>query len=225
MIDLHTHALFGIDDGARTLDDSIAMLRTAYANGITTCVLTPHCVLHKQGATERFLNLRDKNTQKIESLNLKDIPLLLRGAQVLMDHDLSLHKGIAKLCIDGGKYLLIELPNFARIPDFDEWIYNLNMKGIVPIISNVENYPLWKDLIEALSSVNVCYQVNACTFNNLFKRRVIKKLIKEQKEFFVASNMHNLRTAKAMPKVLKKAKRLFPQNFSAFLPTKFDFYK
>ena len=122
MIDINTHALFGIDDGAKTIDDSIEMLKVARANGITTCVLTPRCVLHKRGATDRFLNLREKNFNQLVSLGLKDAPNLLLGAQVLMDHDLSLHDNIKKLCIANGKYLLIELPNFARIPDFEEWI-------------------------------------------------------------------------------------------------------
>ena len=226
MIDIHTHALFGIDDGAKTINDSINMLKDAYKNGVTTCVLTPHCVLHRRGDTKRFLDLRNENFEKIKELNLEFIPDLLCGAEVLMDHDLSLHKDLSKLCIDGGKYLLIELPNFARIPDFDEWIYCLNMRGITPIIAHVERYPLWKELISSLTSTDVYFQVNASVFDKFFKRRIIKRLILAGKKFFVASDMHNLTTrTNNLQRAFEKAKRLFPKSYSTFFISEFDFHK
>ena len=210
MINMDTHALFSIDDSTNSVDDSINVLKNAYANGISTCVLTPSCILHRKGDTERFLEKRNQSTQLLKQLNLKDLPKVLFGAQVLMDHDLSLHKNIDKLCIDDGKYLLVELPNFDRIPDFDEWIYSLNIKGIIPIIAHVEKYPLWKNLIDGLSSVKVCYQVSADNLNSFFKRKIIKKLLQEQKKFFVSSDINSL-TTKSVQLALKKAKRHFPK--------------
>lgn len=224
MIDLHTCALFSIDDKEK-FDQQIEMLKNAYANGITTCVLAPPCSLHKKGDTERFLSQIEQDTDRLKQLNLKDLPNVLFGAKVLMDHDLSLHKDIDKLCIGNGKYLLVELPNFARIPDFDEWIYCLNIKGIIPIIAHVDRFPLWKELIDGLSSVKVYYQVNASALKSFFKRKVIKKLISEKKKFFISSDTHEFSpTILNLNVALEKSKRYFPINFSSFFLTDFNFY-
>ncbi len=225
MIDLLDSALFGINDDAQKLDDNIKMLKNAYADGITSLVLAPPCTLHRRGDTERFLNNRNKEQEKFKQLNLTEVPSIIYGAKVLMDHDLSLHRHIEKLCIDNGKFLLIELPNFARISDFDEWIYNLNMKGIIPIIAHVEKYPLWKNLIEGLSSVKVCYQINASTLKNFFRRNIIKKLISARKKFFIASGSRDLslRTF-SLQTTLQIARKHFPKYFSSFFLTDFNFY-
>lgn len=223
MIDLRTYELLGIDDHTKKFNDSIKMLKDSLANGITTLVLAPPCSLHRKGDTERFLTQRSIEIEKLKSQ--QNLPSILWGAKVLMDHDLSLHKNVDKLCIDNGKYLFVELPNFARIPDFDEWIYNLNMKGITPIIAHVDRFPLWKDLIEGLSSVKVYFQVNVSAINNIFKRKVVKKLISHRKKFFISSDSHQFSsTIFNVDVALEKSKRYFPKNFSSFFLSDFNFY-
>lgn len=224
MIDFLNTALFDTKNETDNFSYSINLLKDACSNGITTCVLTSPCSLHKKGDTERFINQKEKEQQKLKQLNLDGVPQILYGAKVLLDHDLSLHKEIDKLCIDNTNYLLIELPNYDRIPDFDEWIYSLNIKGIVPIIAHAESYPLWKNLINSLSSVNVCYQVNASTICSIFKRKFVKKLISQRKKFFVTSDTHNSasRTFNLLV-ARKKARRYFPKNFSSFFLDDFNF--
>ena len=224
MTDLLNSALFSIEGYEENFDDNIKVLKDAYANGVDTCVLTPSCTLHRKGDTERFLEKRDNYAQKLKGSNLDQVPNLLFGAKVLMDHDLSLHANIDKLCIENSKYLLVELPNFDRIPDFDEWIYCLNIKGIIPIIAHVEKNLLWKRLIVELSSVKVCYQVGASTLNNIFKHKIIKKLISERKKFFISSDTHDSASRTINLKVAhKKAKRYFPKHHSLFFLTDFNF--
>ncbi len=225
MIDLLNSALFSIEDATDHFDDNLNVLKNAHANGINACVLTPNCALHRQGDTKRFLEKRNAYAQKLKQLNLVDVPQILYGAKVLLDHDLSLHKDIDKLCLGCSKFMLVELPNFNRIPDFDEWIYNLNMIGITPIIAHVERHFLWKGLIEELSSVKVGYQVGASTLNNLFKRKVIKKLISARKKFFVSSDTHDSASQPIVLQVaLKKAKKYFPKHYFSFFLTDFNFY-
>ena len=223
MIDLLNTALFGKEQTDK-ISEKINLLKDAYANGISTCIITPPCALHIKGDTERFVSQIVKDQENLKRLNLSEVPRILYGAKVLLDHDLSLHKEIKKLCINNGKYLLVELPNFDRIPDFDEWIYGLNMKGIVPIIAHAERYPLWKDLISGLSSVDVYFQVNASTVCNIFKRKFVKKLISQRKKFFVTSDIHNS-SSRAFNVLVarKKARKYFPKNFSSFFLYDFNF--
>ena len=218
MTDLYTHALFGFGDGPANIDDSIKILKNAYASGISSCVFAPRCVLHRRGDTMRFLALRDQNVEKIRMLNLNDVPIILSGAQVLMDHDLSLHKNIASLCIENSNFLLIELPSIELFCDLDEWIYCLNTKGIIPVITNLEKYPFWKKLINELTDVKVYYQVGACVINNFFKRKIIKKLISARKKFFLTSDGQGLPAHPPnLPCALKKVKRRFKKSISSFL--------
>ncbi len=224
MIDFLNTALFDTKNQTDKFTYSINLLKDAYSNGITTCVLTSPFSLHKKGDTERFINQKENELQKLKQLNLDGVPQILYCAKVLLDHDLSLHKEIDKLCIDNTNYLLIELPNYDRIQDFDEWIYSLNIKGIVPIIAHAERYPLWKNLINGLSSVNVCYQVNASTISNIFKRNFVRKLISQRKKFFISSDTHD---SASQPfnifMALKKTRRYFPKNFSSFFLDDFNF--
>lgn len=222
MTDLYTHALFGFGDGPANIDDSIKILKNAYARGISSCVLAPCCVLHKRGDTAKFLSLRDKSVENIKKLNLKGLPSIIRGAQVLMDHDLSLHENIASLCIENSNFLLIELPDAEIVADFDEWIYCLNTKGIIPIIAHVEKYPFWKKLIEQLTDVKAYYQVGACVINNFFMRKIIKKLISARKNFFIASDEQDLSAHPPnLPCALEKVKKRLPKSTS-FLLTNFN---
>ena len=225
MTDLFSTALFGFPDSAKDFDESVKFLSNVYKSGITTCVLTPPCTLHRKGDTERFLEIRNKNFEQIKNQNLNGLPNVLLGARVVMDHDLSLHDKIDKLCIGNGKYLLVKLPDFARINDFDEWIYNLNMKGIIPIVANLDKLKLKKDLIDNLTSVKVYYQVSASTINSLLKRKLVKKLISSKKKFFISSDTHNFSsTIFNIDGTLEKAKKYFPKNFSSFFINDFNFF-
>jgi len=137
MIDLHTHILPGIDDGAVDLDMSLAMGRYAEAGGITTIAATPHFYevrswpLVKQKVEE----LQEEFTKAKISIDL--VP----GAELLMDPGIMQMKAEEIPTYgDGGKYCLIELP-LQQIPMYaDEVLFNLQTKGITPIIAHPERY-------------------------------------------------------------------------------------
>lgn len=139
IIDLHTHLIPGVDDGAQTIEDSLDLARQAVSEGVEHLVLTPHhrnnqFINHAQGVIEAAEELQ-------EILRQHDIPLNVYPSQEirinekLMD-DL-LNRNLLSLD-DSGKYYLIEFPT-ATVPDYSERILGqLIHRGITPVIAHPE---------------------------------------------------------------------------------------
>ena len=139
MIDLHCHIYPKIDDGPVSLDETKAMLSIAKKEGISTIVATHH-FYEEEHTVESYLkavnDARIRTQPIIDELEL-DI-CIIGGAEVFISPFIAELKDIEKLCINGSRYLLIELP-MAEIPQYTEdVIYSLNLKGIRPIIAHPE---------------------------------------------------------------------------------------
>ncbi|HYM00171.1 MAG TPA: CpsB/CapC family capsule biosynthesis tyrosine phosphatase, partial [Blastocatellia bacterium] len=107
MIDIHSHILHGVDDGARDLDESVAMCKAAAREGVTTIVATPHAFdgVHTTHSRE-FLS------QKVDELTsrLGGAPRIELGCELRLTHDV-----VNQVCrektaptIAGGPYVLLE---------------------------------------------------------------------------------------------------------------------
>ena len=137
MIDLHTHILPGVDDGAADLETSLAMGRFAEEGGITTVAATPH-----------FYEIPDwsRIKQKVENLRAEYAKAqisveIVAGAELWMDMDLlNMEAKDIPTYADKGKYCLIEFP-MHQIPMYAEQVlFDLQTKGITPIIAHPERY-------------------------------------------------------------------------------------
>ena len=195
MIDLHSHALPSIDDGAKNVETSVKMLSESRKQGVEICVLTPHCVLHDGESLEKFFKKRNESFSLLKeaiSANPSAFPALRLGAEVYFDNDISQYEGIEKLCIEGTNLLLVEFPMRAINKNSYDWLYSLTLRGIKPVIAHVDRYQFYNDLINDFSDLGVVYQLNAENFLSFFGRRIISKILKNGEEFIVSSDMHNL---------------------------------
>lgn len=142
MIDLHSHLLPGLDDGAADWTQSLQMARLAVADGIDAMVCTPHWVYGLYDNTrERILRLCGSLQQKLLEA---DIPLQVHaGCEIRLDPDIPalLASGRLMTYNDGGRYALIELPG-EFIPAYADNIFrSLLEQGITPVLSHPERYP------------------------------------------------------------------------------------
>ena len=210
MIDMHTHVLPGADDGAKSVEESVKMLKYSASQGVKKVVATPHCVVHKESDILRFLEKRKKCFEKIPQN--ADFPEIQLGAEIYFDNDLSVYENIGKLCIGNTKYILVEFTmgkhDGAKLA---EWIYDLNLKGFKPIIAHIDRYSDFEELIGAFDMLNVVYQINASRFLSFLGRRIVKKILGMVDFAVVSSDMHNTTTRKCnMKDAYEKAKKLFP---------------
>ena len=195
LIDWHTHALPAIDDGAKDEAESLALLEMSYAQGVTLTALTPHCTLHREGSLERFLSRRQAAYERL--LKAKEqadrpMPQLLLGAELYADHDISRVPNIERLCLEGTRFLLMELAFADKLEWLSECVYMLNRQGIVPMIAHVERYPQRDRIFADLKDLKVIYQLNASCFLSFMGRMRAKQILRHGETFIVASDMHNL---------------------------------
>ncbi|MGG1598641.1 MULTISPECIES: tyrosine-protein phosphatase [Paenibacillus] len=138
MIDIHTHILPGIDDGAQDEQEAILMARAAVQEGIKAVIATPH---HANGRYDNPGHEIQKRTQAL-NLALSEHRIAL---EVLPGQEVRIHQGLLEdleqgkiITLSGSKYLLLELPS-GMVPSYtEEMIHELIVLGITPIIAHPE---------------------------------------------------------------------------------------
>ncbi len=149
MIDLHNHVIPGLDDGSKTLEMSLKMLRCAADQGITDVVNTVHFQTSRlDGITFEYKLVKSKIEELQIELDKEDIPIKLHfSAEVFYLPNLFELKDNPLLTFGHGKYMLVEFP-MDQIPNgCYEVFFQLKLAGVTPIIAHPErNKPIQKDL-------------------------------------------------------------------------------
>jgi protein-tyrosine phosphatase len=147
VIDIHSHVLWGLDDGASTVEESLAMLKAAAADGTTDIVATPH--LNAQYAYDG-----GKVEQRLQELAAlaSGGPKVHRGCEFHLNYDNldQLLRGQASYTINGGRYLLLECPDFQVGKHTEAVVQRLMDAGLVPILAHPERNPLFQKSIGRL---------------------------------------------------------------------------
>lgn len=196
MIDIHSHILPAVDDGAKSPQESAALLEQMTAQGVTAAVATPHFYPGESDLRD-FLSLRQNALQSLENHCGKDLPVkILPGAEVLYFGGIGGVESIRQLTLAGSKYLLLELLGLKKI---DEKVIKdiISLKenlGITPIIAHVERYRRcrgYKKLFSLFESGAALCQINASFVTSLAESRAVKRLVKAGLVDFIASDCHN----------------------------------
>jgi protein-tyrosine phosphatase len=134
---MHCHILPDTDDGAQSIEDSIAMAKEAVANGIKTIIATPH---HFNGI---YTNHKEEVYRRVEEFQLEldklNIPLvILPGQEIHIYSELVSDLRNNRLITHHNKYMLLELPNNEVPHVTTQMIYEIQLQGIAPIIPHPE---------------------------------------------------------------------------------------
>ena len=142
MIDFHNHILPKIDDGSKSLNMSVEMLKKAHAQGITDVVNTVHFQHPKfEGKEISFKLIRNKTSMLQNELKKRRIPIKIHiGAEVFYLPNLLSLKDDPLTTFGNGKYMLIEFQTNYLPDKHRETLFNLKMKGVTPIIAHPERY-------------------------------------------------------------------------------------
>jgi len=198
MVDIHSHILPGIDDGSESIEESIEMLINAAGSGVDTIVATPHLLLGEYMTPTNLVNQLIQELQ--EKANQENIPIqVIKGRECYLSPEtFEYEKELDNLTIaNNGKYMLVELP-FGEIPRYvNDVIYQLRVKGIIPIIAHVERYfDIIIDpnrILEFIES-GCIIQVNGGSFFGKYghKSKETAEILLEHKMIHViASDMHS----------------------------------
>lgn len=205
MIDVHSHIIFDVDDGPKSIEDSRALLLEAYDQGIRTIVSTSH---RRQGMFETPEDKIAENFRAVQKIarDIADDLTILYGAEIYYTQDI-INKLEKKTfpTLNGSRYALIEFSSETSYRSIHSALQQLLLSGITPLIAHIERYDALENNKQAvLELIRMgCYtQINS---SHLLRKKLFKddaKIMKKRVHYFlkhdlvhiVASDMHNLDT-------------------------------
>ena len=223
MIDIHSHIVFDVDDGPKTIEDSRALLEEAYAQGVRTIVSTSH---RRKGMFETPEDKIAANFKIVQELSKEIAPdlTILYGAEIYFTSDIldKLENHIIPKLNDT-RYALIEFSMNTPYREIHSALSKVLMLGITPVIAHIERYhALENDEKRVRELINMgCYtQINS---SSVLKPRIFGdtyKFMKKRARYFldkdlvhvVASDMHNLENR---PPYMKEAYELIAKKYGA----------
>lgn len=197
MIDIHHHLLWEQDDGATSLETSLEMAHMAAADGITHIVCTPHANGHYVYTPEA---IDDKIVELQRLLDAKGVQLKLgRGCDFHMSYDniRKAHEDPARFSINGGIYILVEVPDYALPRGLTETFYQMQIEGLTPILTHPERNPTLQKEPERIAEWlrgGVLVQVTAGSVVGRMGRHAEKMahdLLSRRWVHFLATDAHN----------------------------------
>ena len=233
MIDIHSHIIFGVDDGPQTIEDSRNLLMDAYNQGVRTIVATSH---RRIGMFETPEDIIEKNFKSVKIL-AKEVAsdlTVLYGAEIYYSSELmdKLEKKMIP-SINGSSYVLIEFSQNAKFWEIKTSLTNVLRLGFIPVIAHVERYQSLENnenFLKELINIGCYIQINSSSVlkykwffdkNRLFKKRA-KYFLDRDLVHCIASDMHHLSERPSFMKEAfdfiskkygrRKAKRLFVDN-------------
>ena len=195
-VDFHTHILPGIDDGCRSLDDSVQTIRMEQQQGVNRIFLTPH-FRAQHSNPDTFIQKRNSAMDILmDALATEpNIPLLIPGAEVSYCPGMSKWEALDSLTIGDTGCLMIEMPAQSwseRVLSELESIYY--ERGITPIIAHVERcfHPFFLNMtLRKFTSLPVLFQMNCSFLIERKTRRMALKIIKEHNVHLFGSDCHS----------------------------------
>ena len=200
MVDLHHHLLPGLDDGAPDLATTLKMARMAVEDGITHVVCTPHANSRYPFDPERNQGLLKEVRQVVADAGLRLI--LGSGCDFHLSYDnvRDALQNPRRYTVNGGEYLLVELPDYALPPTLEETFYSLRVAGMTPILTHPERNPtLQQDDARLKNWIRdgMLIQVTASSVTGLMGRmaqKMAERMLADRWVHFLATDAHNIST-------------------------------
>ncbi len=201
MIDIHSHVLWKVDDGARTIEDAVALCKMAAADGTTHLVATPHC-------NYAYPFDPEVNRQKLQELQaaVGEALKLLLGCDFHLSYD-NIQKVIETpkdFTINQTSYLLVEFPDQFVPEQLDRVFYDIQVAGLTPIITHPERNAVFArktGLLYHWVTHGCLSQVTAQSYTGKFGEpalRLAETWLQENLIHFFASDAHDVKHRRPM---------------------------
>ena len=199
MVDIHCHILPSVDDGAKNIEISLKMGKTAQENNVNKVVATPHysCNAEDNGFSEK---IKENVSFLQSSFKKNDIDVeLFKGAEVYLNDDIYYDNQLERLTINSTRYILTEL-DFSGLTakKIIRYLDEIVSRGLVPIIAHPERYQYFqKDygLVNYLADAGVLFQVNMTSLAGIDtqeSKMLATELVRSGMAAFLASDSHGV---------------------------------
>lgn len=223
MIDFHSHILPKMDDGSRSVAESLEMLSTLKEQGINTVAATPHFYANDESVSD-FLARRQASFEALNNSVPDGMPEIMLGAEVKYYEGISRLEGLKSLCVQGTRLLLLEMP-MKRWTEYTlRELIDISCSGnIVPVLAHVERYMSFQqgDIIDMLTENGVLIQINASFLYGFFTRRKAVSMLGNRRAHFIGSDCHNMSDrppdiGRAYETIEKKLGKDFSDSFNEY---------
>ena len=218
-VDIHSHLIPNIDDGAKDIENSIELIKELQKMGYKKLITTPHVSDMFPNSTEEILKgyryLKDE-------LNKREIEIELEvAAEYYVDKNFeNLLEKDNILSFGEEKYLLFELSYFTPPHDLNNLIYEIKLKGYTPVLAHPERYIYLHDDFNRyidIKEMGLLFQINLVSMVGYYNggiKTVAKQLIQNGMVDFIGSDTHHMTHIKALKKSFNQAlyKKIFKYN-------------
>ena len=219
MIDIHSHIIPNVDDGARSVEETFNILKEAQEAGFTDVILTSHFLLNYYETNAQELIFWKEKLQEVLKKQGTKINLH-SGMEIYITNQMEeLLENKKILTLANSRYMLIELPLATNVKYFDYVVYYLEAQGIKPIIAHPERYKCVQkdpDIVEEYIEKGCLIQCNYGSIVNLYGReaeKTIKTILKKNQVHFLGSDVHRENgTYLIILDAIKKIRKIIGEN-------------
>lgn len=193
-IDFHTHILPEMDDGSRTVEESVQMMHTSMRQGVWCVVATPHFYANRE-YPEHFFQKREHKLQKLKKALPYAVPLIIAGAEVQYFEGITGMDDLSQMRIAKSPCLLIEMPFCTWSERMIQDILELHDRpGYCVVLAHIERYLRWQkeSVWKRLSDAGVQMQVNAGYFCDRMTMGKAFRLLDHGLVHVLGSDCHNM---------------------------------
>lgn len=211
-IDIHSHLLPGIDDGAKDAEDSHDLIKTLMGYGFAGFVATPHVLTGVWNNTGEGIRATEQQALALNKENGLTVPFKAAAEYLLDNTFLELFKSEPLLTIKDN-YVLVEMSYLTPPMHLYEILFELQLAGYKPILAHPERYIFYTnnfDEYEKLKKAGCLFQVNLLSVTGYYGKPVLelsKKLLEKGMIDFAGSDVHHTRHAASFenPVLLKNS--------------------
>ena len=226
-IDIHSHLLPGIDDGAKDLDHSISLIQKMRSYGIKNFITTPHVLgdVYPNSSDTIREKLQDVRTE-LKQRGLGDVQISAAAEYMLDEQFFELLKKDDILTLKDN-YILVEMSYFSAPMNLYDVLFDIQLKGYKPILAHPERYNFYHNDFESyykLKTAGCLFQLNFLSLTEQYGKHVqqiSQKLLKLGLYDFVGTDTHHSKHLELLKKVAteknKKSLELLMQNNTKLL--------
>jgi protein-tyrosine phosphatase len=196
IIDVHCHILPGVDDGARNVETSLAMLKASSDQGVQYMVATPHFYATRD-RVDTFLDRRSEAWETLKPQLSANLPRIYLGAEVAYFQGINRADRLETLRIEGTDCILLEMPfrPWSDV-DVDEVTQIYEKYGYTIILAHIERYLGIQgnnEYIEDMLELPVLTQINAEGLLDWHQRRKLIKMLRNGQIHLLGSDCHGIK--------------------------------
>jgi len=195
-VDIHSHFLPNIDDGSKSMDESVALLRRMQGYGIKHIICTPHVMESVwENSSETIQQKLAALQTHLKSIDFTDITLRA-AAEYMLDTNFDHLLKTEKLLTLKDNYILVELSFISAPVNLYEMLFNIQIAGYKPVLAHPERYSYFHNDFTAytkLKAAGCLFQVNLLSLSNYYGSSVTsvaQVLLKQQMIDFAGTDTH-----------------------------------